>query len=537
MKHVILLSAPYANVLFAPQAALPSLVGHLKKNGHLVEQFDLNIEHFNNFLQGYTVHCLDGVTLSVSKFRELFYELDLDTLNTLFLEIRNAYFDTVFKNKNEVNLSFGMGWEDINIHQLLDNLKDKDALTNTLLNSGAYHYLKEKPPLIGFSISHSRQFAATLFYCKIIKESLNTKIVLGGIYASYLVYFLNENQLRDLFEYCDCIAFKEGETALNLLTEFYLNGSGCLENIPNLCYLSDSGSIVKHTSHHLENVEELAAPDFTDINFDLYLSPERMIPYQASRGCYWGKCAFCDTNKDDRTNYRKKSPKKVIDDLVSIRDASYYSHIHFTDYAIEPNHFTEIVDEMDKCENFNNVKWSCLLRLSSHFNNDNLISKARKNGCELIDVGIETFNVRLLKMIKKGINVKDIEGNLQIFKKNNIKTLVHMLVGLPSQTADDIRKDMEELIRLSDLIDWVDLARFSLSKPTDMYSEPEKYNIICINEKNQEFTHHQDGEKINYSEIKDIEMNEYRPLIDKVFNTNQLLIAYLKDIGTKGGKI
>jgi radical SAM superfamily enzyme YgiQ (UPF0313 family) len=255
-----------------------------------------------------------------------------------------------------------------------------------------------------------------------------------------------------------------------------------------------------------------------------------MIPYQASRGCFWGKCAFCSVCKYDRTYFRKKSPKKVIDDLVSIRAASDYSHFHFTDFAIEPHHFTKIVEEMDdRRMDFDNVKWSCFLRFHPIFYNDVLISKARNNGLHLINLGIETFNSWLSKFIKKGINVKDIEGNLQVFKKNNIMTLVYVLVGLPSQTADDMRKDIEELIRLSDLIDVVYLFKFEPHKTTDMYHEPEKYNILCINEKGQDFTHHKNGELIDYSEFTDIEMNEIRPLVDKVFNTNNKLIAFLRN--------
>jgi len=302
--------------------------------------------------------------------------------------------------------------------------------------------------------------------------------------------------------------------------------------------LSDSGNIVKNASYHLENLDELAPPDFTDINFDLYLSPERMIPYQASRGCCWGKCAFCSVCKYDRTNYRSKSSKKVIDDLISIRAVSHYASFHFTDYTVEANHFVAIVDEMDKRTDFNNVKWSCFLRFHPIYN-DSLMSKARKNGYELANLGIETFNSWLSNMIKKGINVNDIERNLQIFKRNKIKTLVYMLVGLPSQTADDMRKDVKELIRLSDLIDVVYIFKFEPHKTTDMYNEPEKYNIIYINEKDHEFTHHKDGEKINYSEITDIEMNEIRPSVDKVFNTNNKLIAFLRnDISlNKGGII
>jgi radical SAM superfamily enzyme YgiQ (UPF0313 family) len=34
-------------------------------------------------------------------------------------------------------------------------------------------------------------------------------------------------------------------------------------------------------------------PDFTGIEFDLYMVPERIAILTTSRGCYYGKCTFC----------------------------------------------------------------------------------------------------------------------------------------------------------------------------------------------------------------------------------------------------
>ena len=37
----------------------------------------------------------------------------------------------------------------------------------------------------------------------------------------------------------------------------------------------------------------LAPPDFDGLPLEKYFSPEPVLPYDPTRGCYWGKCAFC----------------------------------------------------------------------------------------------------------------------------------------------------------------------------------------------------------------------------------------------------
>jgi radical SAM superfamily enzyme YgiQ (UPF0313 family) len=261
----------------------------------------------------------------------------------------------------------------------------------------------------------------------------------------------------------------------------------------------------------------------------LYLSPERLIPYQASTGCYWGKCAFCSVCKYDRTNYRKKSAKKVLDDLISIKNTVKYSRVLFTDYAIETHHFTEIVDEMDMRKDFKDTKWLCFIRFSPYYNNESIIAKAAKNGWGMMCTGIETFSNELSRFIVKGVNAKTIEENLKILKKYGIKNQVYMLVGLPTQSIDDIQKDMQELNRLEDLIDVVFVFKFELHRTTEMFNNPIKYNISYIDEEKKKFSHHKDVQEISFDEVAEFEMNEFRPFVDKVFNTGNKLIAFLRN--------
>src|ERR1044072_1792383 len=72
-------------------------------------------------------------------------------------------------------------------------------------------------------------------------------------------------------------------------------------------------------SKHYEQVDQLGSYNFADLDLDSYLMPEPVIPSQASRGCHWGICAFCDHEEGYRLNYRPKTARQVVDDMEFFR--------------------------------------------------------------------------------------------------------------------------------------------------------------------------------------------------------------------------
>jgi hypothetical protein len=65
---------------------------------------------------------------------------------------------------------------------------------------------------------------------------------------------------------------------------------------------------------------ELPLPDFDGFPLDHYFVPERIIPYLATRGCYWGRCTFCDHGQGYFDQYRGMTAQHVVDQVKALRD-------------------------------------------------------------------------------------------------------------------------------------------------------------------------------------------------------------------------
>src|SRR6185437_11784352 len=118
-----------------------------------------------------------------------------------------------------------------------------------------------------------------------------------------------------LFQYFDSAVVYEGETAFTQLVEA-VGAKQSLANVPNTIYKDETGIHVSPLSY-AEDMAALPPPDFDGLPLEKYFVPARVLPYLATRGCYWGRCEFCDHGKAipqviGRKKFRTFSPTSRI---------------------------------------------------------------------------------------------------------------------------------------------------------------------------------------------------------------------------------
>lgn len=85
-----------------------------------------------------------------------------------------------------------------------------------------------------------------------------------------------------------------------------------------------------------------------------------------------------------------------------------------------------------------------------------------------------------------------------------------MMNNLPSETLEEAYGDLEEIKKQISDIDAFAVGPFMLVKNTDMYKNPEAYNIIEINEKDAcRFQSHNGGKIIDKEEMLRFHREEY----------------------------
>ena len=71
---------------------------------------------------------------------------------------------------------------------------------------------------------------------------------------------------------------------------------------------------------YAEDMAALPPPDFDGLPLEKYFVPTKVLPYLATRGCYWGRCEFCDHGEGYTAGYRSKKIQDVLAEIKYLKD-------------------------------------------------------------------------------------------------------------------------------------------------------------------------------------------------------------------------
>ena len=157
----------------------------------------------------------------------------------------------------------------------------------------------------------------------------------------------------------------------------------------------------------------------------------RWRPVQATRGCPH-TCSFCSVTSFHQGRYFRRPVNDVIRDIrAAKRHGSRY--IAFVDDNIAADH--DYAAELCEALIPEKIIWmsQCTVQLSE---SEKLLKLARRSGCRLVSIGIESTNPESLATIEKGWNRPNRYAEaFDAFRRNGIEVSTEMIVGF--DTDDD----------------------------------------------------------------------------------------------------
>lgn len=318
---------------------------------------------------------------------------------------------------------------------------------------------QEQPPWIGFSLNYLSQALCCFAIIGFIRQVFPAaKIVLGG---GLVTSWMQRPDWRNPFEeFVDELIAGPGEAPLLAL----------------LGRFSGGGS---------------APPDYSAFPLADYLSPGFILPYSASSGCYWRRCAFCP-EKVEAKAYQPVSDDQVISDLARWRvlhaaeasedrnnleapamaeracSAAAVRHdhdpgnrtipalIHLTDNAIRPSLLRKMT------LNPPGVPWYGFARITKELTDPEFCLALRSSGCVMLKLGIESGSQKVLDELGKGIDLKMAADALKTLHQAGIATYVYLLFGTPPEQESEALQTLDFVIRHQEWIDFLNVAIFNL---------------------------------------------------------------------------
>ena len=524
MKKVMLIFPPEW-VPTAPYLALPSLAAVLRQNGIDTVLKDINVEMYDHiFTPGFLLFVkskiqdrfkelkqnaanlsaedaelkqmlsdyqhidLDYHIQKVGRAKEImrseeFYEVEksewaLNAFREVMEYVSVAYFPASIQfYPIESNLNVYRPWVSEDLLKVpFDNKVNvyADICRQLVLRS----IRKEKPEVVGISIGTPVQLMSGITFATLIKEAFpDIHVTVGG---NIITRLKDEFAKKPHFfgKAFDSMITYEGEHALVWLVEA-LSGKRKMNEVSNLIYKDEEGQMHVNETYQ-ERVDQLPPPDFDGMPWEKYFSPEKLVPYLGTRGCYWGKCTFCDHGAGYIDQFRAKHAEQIVDELEYLKNKLNTKHFMFTDESFPPALFIKLPPMMVEREL--DIYWTTLIRFESQLLEPEIWDVAHQSGCRSLYYGLESANERIIKLVKKDTDIKAAKINLEQAKRVGIWSHVMCFYGFPSETEEEAEDTRRFLIENQHQIPSVEMYFFVLYKNAPVMFQADEYKIdVTVN--------------------------------------------------------
>ena len=502
-----------------PYLSLPSLTAVLRQAGHTVIQKDVNCEMWDwYFSDDFLKRVLRKVPQQLDRLRKLSNKRELDAgemdLQLALCDMTRQRIDELIKKAERAKaIVRGESFYDIDqlewaiqvfrevtsvismvyfparicmppmetdlSYKVYVSSEVMEAVNDTQVNiyRDVFDQLvkpviqQEQPDVVGISIVLQQQIFSTMTFCALIKEQFpQIHVTIGGNTVTRLRDVLLHSPL---FQYFDSAVVYEGETAFTQLVEA-VGAKRDLSQVPNTIYRDETGIHASETSY-AEDMAGLPPPDFDGLPLGKYFVPTKVLPYLATRGCYWGRCEFCDHGEGYTAGYRSKKIPQILDEIRFLRDKYSARYFHFTDESYPPALFRKLARGL--IDQKMNIFWTTHMRFEASLLDQQVWQDARDSGCRYLHFGYESGVERVLKLMDKATTTEVITKHLRLSAEAGIWNHCMGFFGFPGETKDEAWQSVQFLEQNKDHVHSLGFGTFDLGRHNPVAKHPERWGV------------------------------------------------------------
>lgn len=337
------------------------------------------------------------------------------------------------------------------------------------------------PKIVGFT-SVFQQHTASLALAKRLKAQIpEAFVVFGGANCEDVMGIETMRQ----FPFVDAVVSGEGDIMFPKLVQRVL-GRESFSELQGVYTRDGTGAIhINGQSHNTPLVYDMDAlpfPNYDDFfqQFETSHLDERKpprIPFESSRGCWWGErkqCTFCGLNGAN-LSYRSKSASRALNELVYLASKYPDCGISVTDNILDMGYFKTFIPELATRQ----LGLELFYEVKANLKKEQ-VRLLREAGITMLQPGIESLSSHVLNLMNKG--VKGLQ-NIQLLKwckELGIRPFWNILWGFPGESPEEYGRMADFIPLLTHLPPPKSAAMIRLDRFSPNFDHAEQLGFVNV---------------------------------------------------------
>lgn len=312
----------------------------------------------------------------------------------------------------------------------------RDEVIPRFLDETVKRVLAEGPTVVGVTATFNQVMASLALGARIKAVRPDVHLIAGG---ACFDDEMGQEYHRALPHVLDHVFLGEAEISFcEYLSR--IKRSESTAGIPGVTYYED-GVVKLIRGEPLSDMNQSPTPDYDDF----FREQQRIqaetgkifniefIPFESSRGCWWGQknhCVFCGINRD-LMNFRSKTTDRVIQEIVSLAARYRVNKLTSTDWIISRVHRAEIFQRLKDLDLDLEIFYEVRADMAKWE-----IQLMKDAGVVHVQPGIESLSTPLLKLMKKGTTAIRHIQFLRFCKEVGVHLSYNILAGFPGERSE-----------------------------------------------------------------------------------------------------
>jgi len=322
----------------------------------------------------------------------------------------------------------------------IDASAERDPFHNYITQVLIPRLEREQPQMVGISVCFPGQMQPAYSFALKIKKALpHIHLTVGGPAITQLLIRQKGPDLQAALGPFDTAVVFEGEDTLLKMCEAFDAGKAdrsTWASINNIVHRDPMMGAKYRPGEASVDMRSLPAPDFEGLPLDMYFSPQLVLPYDPTRGCYWGKCTFCHYGLAEvgTASYRERGVDTCVEHLQLMAQKYGTNTFYLSQDSVAPKTLVRLAECLKDAHS--KVRWATDLKAEKYLTPERA-QILRDGGAIACALGVETGNQRVLSLIDKGAPVTVVGDVIENLAAAGIAAEAMCFTGFPTETLEE----------------------------------------------------------------------------------------------------